>query len=221
MNNVYDLPRFYIFFVNDNIENIPSIFTWMQIIFVFQLVILDRPQAFTAQMIRGGKTTEYHQRYATIRYQSCCQNKKPYTGVRGYRIDSLIKNCKVGRINHALKNLLHRRIRQFALETPDWATAIRYHSKHDEKYDLTLIARRMYGLPNEWPVIIMAAAGLKRWRTIKRAIIRLLPCHNYKHSSANWGWFNGAKTTYRSRTSCYFAKPLAVVKQALKRREWA
>jgi len=58
------------------------------------------------------------------------------------------------------KNLLYKRIRQFALETPDWATAIRYHSKPDEKYDLTLIARRVYGLPNEWP-IIMAAAGLQ------------------------------------------------------------
>ena len=58
------------------------------------------------------------------------------------------------------KNLLHRRIRQFALETPSWATAIRYHSKPDEKHALTLIARRVYGLPNEWP-IIMAAAGLQ------------------------------------------------------------
>lgn len=58
------------------------------------------------------------------------------------------------------KNLLYKRIRQFALETPDWATAIRYHSKPDEKHDLTLIARRVYGLPNEWPVI-MAAAGLQ------------------------------------------------------------
>lgn len=58
------------------------------------------------------------------------------------------------------KNLLYKRIRQFALETPDWATAIRYHSKPDEKHDLTIIARRVYGLPNEWPVI-MAAAGLQ------------------------------------------------------------
>lgn len=31
------------------------------------------------------------------------------------------------------KNLLYKRIRQFALETPDWATAIRYHSKPDEQ----------------------------------------------------------------------------------------
>lgn len=56
--------------------------------------------------------------------------------------------------------LLHTKLRQFALETPSWATAIRYHSKPDERYDLTLIARRVYGLPDEWPVI-MAAAGLQ------------------------------------------------------------
>ena len=60
------------------------------------------------------------------------------------------------------KNLLYKRIRQFALETPDWATAIRYHSKPDEKHDLTLIARRVYGLPNEWPVIMAAAAHAVR-----------------------------------------------------------
>lgn len=58
------------------------------------------------------------------------------------------------------KNLLHKRLRQFALETPSWATAIRYHTKPDERYDLTLIARRVYGLPNEWPMI-MASAGLQ------------------------------------------------------------
>lgn len=58
------------------------------------------------------------------------------------------------------KNLLHRRIRQFALETPDWATAIRYHSKPDERYELTLVSRRVYSTPNEW-YIIMAAAGLQ------------------------------------------------------------
>lgn len=58
------------------------------------------------------------------------------------------------------KNLRHRRIRQFALQTPFWATAIRYHTKPDERFDLSLVARRVYGLPNEWPVI-MAAAGLQ------------------------------------------------------------
>ena len=34
------------------------------------------------------------------------------------------------------KNLLYKRIRQFATETPDWATAIRYHTKPDEKHKL-------------------------------------------------------------------------------------
>lgn len=56
--------------------------------------------------------------------------------------------------------LLHTKLRQFALETPSWGTAIRYHTKPDERYDLTLIARRVYGLPDEWPVI-MAVAGLQ------------------------------------------------------------
>ena len=55
---------------------------------------------------------------------------------------------------------LHTKLRQFALETPSWGTAVRYHSKPDERFDLTLIARRVYGLPEEWPVI-MAAAGLQ------------------------------------------------------------
>ena len=58
------------------------------------------------------------------------------------------------------KNLFHNRLRQFAQTTPSWGTAIRYHTKPDEKYDLTLVARRVYGLPEEWPVI-MAAAGLQ------------------------------------------------------------
>lgn len=57
-------------------------------------------------------------------------------------------------------NLLYKRLRQFALETPSWATAIRYHTKPDERFDLTLVARRVYGLPDEW-LVIMAAAGLQ------------------------------------------------------------
>ncbi len=56
--------------------------------------------------------------------------------------------------------LLHTKLRQFAQSTPAWATAIRYHTTPDERFDLTLIARRVYGLPDEWPVI-MAAAGLQ------------------------------------------------------------
>lgn len=51
-------------------------------------------------------------------------------------------------------------IRKLAQTTPAWATAIRYHTKPDERFDLTLVARRAYGLPSEWRVI-MAAAGLQ------------------------------------------------------------
>ena len=56
--------------------------------------------------------------------------------------------------------LLYTKLRQFALETPSWGTAIRYHTKPDERFDLTLVSQRVYGLPSEWPVI-MAAAGLQ------------------------------------------------------------
>lgn len=54
----------------------------------------------------------------------------------------------------------HALIRSLAQTTPAWATAIRYHTKPDERFDLTLVSQRVYGLPSEWPVI-MAAAGLQ------------------------------------------------------------
>lgn len=60
-------------------------------------------------------------------------------------------------LSHAL---FYSSIRQIAQSTPAWATAIRYHTKPDERFDLTLVARRVYGSRNEWPVI-MAAAGLQ------------------------------------------------------------
>ncbi len=58
------------------------------------------------------------------------------------------------------KSNLYHIIRKLAQTTPAWATAIRYQTKPDERFDLTLVARRVYGLPGEWPVI-MAAAGLQ------------------------------------------------------------
>jgi hypothetical protein len=54
----------------------------------------------------------------------------------------------------------HALIRSLAQTTPTWATAIRYHTKPDERFDLMLVSQRVYGLPDEWPVI-MAAAGLQ------------------------------------------------------------
>lgn len=50
-------------------------------------------------------------------------------------------------------------VRNFALTTPDWADALRYFTKPDERYKLPLVASRVYGTSNEWQVI-QAAAGL-------------------------------------------------------------
>lgn len=56
-------------------------------------------------------------------------------------------------------NRLYVMVRDFALTTPDWGEAIRYFTKPDERYDLTLVSWRVYGTNNEWPVI-QAAAGM-------------------------------------------------------------
>lgn len=50
-------------------------------------------------------------------------------------------------------------VRKFAVQTPEWADAIRYFTKPDERFDLTLIAERVYGSRAEF-MAIFAAAGL-------------------------------------------------------------
>ncbi len=50
-------------------------------------------------------------------------------------------------------------VRAFSLSTPDWAEAIRYFTKPDERTDITLIAERVYGSRAEY-MAIFAAAGL-------------------------------------------------------------
>lgn len=50
-------------------------------------------------------------------------------------------------------------VRTFAVQTPNWATAIRYFTKPDERADITLIAERVYGNRAEY-MAIFAAAGL-------------------------------------------------------------
>ena len=50
-------------------------------------------------------------------------------------------------------------VRRFAASTPVWGTAIRYFTKPDERYDLTLVSQRVYGNRDE-ALAIMAAAGL-------------------------------------------------------------
>lgn len=56
-------------------------------------------------------------------------------------------------------NKLYKLIRDFAEQTKEWDDAIRYWTKPDERFDLTLVSYRVYGTGNEWQVI-QAAAGL-------------------------------------------------------------
>ncbi|MFM0163815.1 hypothetical protein PQR39_25810 [Paraburkholderia sediminicola] len=53
----------------------------------------------------------------------------------------------------------YKLVRSFALNTAVWDTANRYQTKPDERYDLTLVSRRVYGRVDEF-VTVMAAAGL-------------------------------------------------------------
>ena len=50
-------------------------------------------------------------------------------------------------------------VRAFAVQTPSWGEAIRYETKPDERNDITLIAKRVYGDRNEF-MTVFAAAGL-------------------------------------------------------------
>ncbi len=50
-------------------------------------------------------------------------------------------------------------VRTFAVQTPDWAEAVRYETKPDERFDITLIAERVYGDRNEY-MAVFASAGL-------------------------------------------------------------
>lgn len=56
-------------------------------------------------------------------------------------------------------NRLFQLVRDFALQTPEWGTAIRYFTKPDERLDLTLVSERIYGTRSEH-FVIQAAAGL-------------------------------------------------------------
>lgn len=50
-------------------------------------------------------------------------------------------------------------VRDFATNTKNWETAIRYETKPDERHDLTLVSNRVYGTRDEF-LAIFAAAGL-------------------------------------------------------------
>lgn len=51
-------------------------------------------------------------------------------------------------------------VRDFAVRTPAWGTAIRYQTKPDERADMTLVAERVYGSRDEF-LTVLASAGLE------------------------------------------------------------
>jgi hypothetical protein len=70
----------------------------------------------------------------------------------------------------------YKAVRQFALTAPTWEPAIRYFTKPDERWDLTLVAERVYGDREEY-LAVMAAAGLDRLdqELIERELVLPLP----------------------------------------------
>lgn len=54
---------------------------------------------------------------------------------------------------------MYRLVRDFSVKAKPWNTAIRYHTKPDERHDLTLVSQRVYGRRDEF-LTVMAAAGL-------------------------------------------------------------
>lgn len=55
--------------------------------------------------------------------------------------------------------LMYRLVRDFSAKAKPWQTAIRYQTKPDERWDLTLVSQRVYGRRDEF-ITVMAAAGL-------------------------------------------------------------
>ena len=62
-------------------------------------------------------------------------------------------------VNTSAVAIFYQLVRQYALATPAWAVTQSYQTKPDERWDMTLASRRVYGIPDEF-LTIMAAAGL-------------------------------------------------------------
>lgn len=57
----------------------------------------------------------------------------------------------------------YRAVRQFAQTSPVWdSSRVVYFTKPDERWDLSLVSKRVYGNRNE-TLAVMAAAGLDRY----------------------------------------------------------
>lgn len=65
-------------------------------------------------------------------------------------------------------------VRDFSVRVKPWQPAIRYQTKPDERHDLTLVSRRVYGIPDEF-LTVMAAAGLSSVETPMSERVLVLP----------------------------------------------
>jgi hypothetical protein len=61
--------------------------------------------------------------------------------------------------NTAAVAIFYKLVRQYALTTLPWQVVNSYQTKPDERWDLTLASRRVFGRSDEF-LTIMAAAGL-------------------------------------------------------------
>jgi hypothetical protein len=85
--------------------------------------------------------------------------------------------------------IFYKLVRSFALSTAVWDTAFRYQTNPDERYDLTLVSRRVYGRVDEF-VTVMAAAGLDSVEQMLPEQLLILPTEAQLTDMKNQAKFN-------------------------------
>ena len=75
----------------------------------------------------------------------------------------------------------YKLVRDFVLKAKPWTDAIRYHSQPDERWDMTLVSRRVYGNPMEF-VTVLAAANLDSVEQMLPEQMLTLPTATALHS---------------------------------------
>ena len=75
----------------------------------------------------------------------------------------------------------YKLVRDFVLKAKPWTDAIRYHSQPDERWDMTLVSRRVYGNPMEF-VTVLAAANLDSVEQMLPEQLLTLPTATALHS---------------------------------------
>lgn len=68
-------------------------------------------------------------------------------------------------------------VRAFAVQTPEWSSAIRYFTKPDERTDITLIAERVYGDRSQF-MAVFAAAGMDTLEQVLEEQRLVLPTYS-------------------------------------------